>query len=164
MEPDKSIALRPRFYKELLQPIEEILSRCEKLKEEVQPNYSIKTSGNHIWLYIGEQNKKFYSPHLHLELEHRENNQTHVRGLFGPNQTLWTLFMFLHFIIAGIFLIFSMIAYSNWSLKLPYKNDLLIMSLMVVVWGLLYLIGRSNRHHSVPQMKELEELMNKILT
>lgn len=161
MEPDKSILLRPRFYKETSKTAETILQNYQQLKSEVQSDYSIKISGNHIWLYISPKNRKYFSPHLHLELEKSENGSTLVRGLFGPDQALWTMFMFFHFMVAGIFLIFGMIAYSNWTLKQPYQNDLMVMGLMVVVWILLYLIARSNRHNSVPQMHELEQLMNR---
>jgi hypothetical protein len=163
MEPDKSILLRPRFYRETEKTTETVVQQYQQLKSEVQSDYSIKISGNHIWFYISPENRKYFSPHLHLELEKSENGNTHIRGLFGPDQALWTMFMFFHFIVAGIFLIFSMIAYSNWTLKQPYENDLLIMGLMVVVWILLYLIARSNRHSSVPQMIELEKLMNRVL-
>ncbi|CAM3753489.1 hypothetical protein FSS13T_02920 [Flavobacterium saliperosum S13] len=163
MEPDKSILLRPRFYRETPKTSETIIQEYQQLKTEVASDYSIKISGNHIWFYISPKNRKYFSPHLHLELEKSENGSTNVRGLFGPDQALWTMFMFFHFIVAGIFLIFGMIAYSNWTLKQPYGNDLLIMGLMVAVWILLYLIARSNRHNSVPQMHELEQLMDRVL-
>lgn len=163
MEPDKSILLRPRFYKETTKTADTIVQEYQQLKSEVQSDYSIKISGKHIWLYISPKNRKYFSPHLHLELEKSENGNTLVRGLFGPDQALWTMFMFFHFIIAGIFLIFGMIAYSNWTLKQPYQNNLMVMGLMVIVWILLYLIARSNRHNSVPQMHELETLMDRVV-
>ena len=79
----------------------------EEVKEEVKEDYRIKVSDNHIFLFITLAKRKYYSPHLHIELEEKEDKTTHVKGLFGPDQTVWTFFMFLHFIIAGIFLIFS---------------------------------------------------------
>jgi hypothetical protein len=103
-----------------------------------------------------ESKREYWSPHLHLELETIENNETHIRGLFGPEPTLWTLFMFLHFMVAGIFIVFSAIAYSNYMLKMPTTFDLIVMALMVIVWFLLYFIAKQIRFKGNAQMNELE--------
>lgn len=66
-----------------------------------------------------------------MELEANEG-KTAVKGLFGPEQLLWTLFMFLHFIIAGLFLVFAMMAYTHWSLKQSTILDFSIMGIMVI--------------------------------
>jgi hypothetical protein len=97
-----------------------------------------------------------------LELEANEDKTT-VKGLFGPEQLLWTLFMFLHFIIAGLFLVFAMMAYTHWSLKQSVILDFSIMAIMVVFWFSLYFMARLNRERGVPQMHELEDLMYKVL-
>jgi H+/Cl- antiporter ClcA len=105
---------------------------------------------------IPDTKREYWSPHLHLELEPKDNNGTHIRGLFGPDPTLWTLFMFLHFMVAGIFVIFSAVAYSNYVLKQPTKMDLIVMLLMVIVWFLLYFIAKQIRFKGNGQMNELE--------
>ena len=99
---------------------------------------------------------------MHLELEANEG-KTIIKGLFGPEQLLWTLFMFLHFIIAGLFLVFAMMAYTHWSLKQSTVLDFSIMAIMVVFWFSLYFMARLNRERGVPQMHELEDLMYKVL-
>jgi ABC-type thiamin/hydroxymethylpyrimidine transport system permease subunit len=83
--------------------------------------------------------------------------------LFGPDSTLWTLFVFLHFVVAGIFIIFGMIAYSNYTLKAPLMMDVIIMFIMVIVWFLLYVIARQIREKGHDQMNELEQVFLKII-
>lgn len=163
MEVENNIVLRPRFHKDIALTTETILENAKKLKEEVKEDYRIKVSDNHIFLFITLAKRKYYSPHLHIELEEKEDKTTHVKGLFGPDQTVWTFFMFLHFIIAGIFLIFSMIAYSHWRLKQSTTLDFIIMGTMVVFWFALYAQARINRKKCAPQMYKLEDLMNRIL-
>lgn len=163
MEVENNIELRPRFHKDVAIHYEAILENAKKLKEEVKEDYRIKISDNHIFFFITLSKRKYFSPHLHVELFPNEDKTTHVKGLFGPDQTVWTLFMFLHFIIAGIFLIFMMIAYSHWRLKQPTKLDFIIMALMVVFWFALYVQARINRKKCAPQMYNLEALMDKIL-
>lgn len=163
MELESTITLRPSFSKDVPTSIEKILENANKLKTEVKEDYRIKISDHHIFFFITLAKRKYYSPHLHIELTKNENKTTNVRGLFGPDQTVWTFFMFLHFIIAGIFLIFLMIAYSNWRLKQSTTLDFMIMGLMIIFWFALYFQARLNRKKCQPQMHELNKLMSKIV-
>lgn len=163
MELEDQLPLRYRFEKVVTKSYEDILSSCERLKEAVEPDYKIKISGHHIWLHIGMLHREKHSPHLHLELEKMEDGNTSIRGLYGPDPVLWTMFMFLHFVVAGIFVIFSMIAFSKWSLNQPFGFDLLVMFAMVNVWFLLYFIARLNRKKGLNQARELEQLMERLL-
>ena len=163
MEVENNIVLRPRFNKDIALTTEAILENAKKLKDEVKEDYRIKISDNHIFFFITLAKRKYYSPHLHVELIENEDKTTQIKGLFGPDQTVWTFFMFLHFIIAGVFLIFSMIAYSHWRLKQSTTIDFIIMGLMVVFWFALYVQARINRKKCEPQMYKLEDLMNRIL-
>ena len=163
MDVENNIVLRPRFHKDVALETQKILEKASKLKEEVKEDYRIKISDNHVFFFITLSKRKYFSPHLHVELEENEDKTTHVKGLFGPDQTVWTFFMFLHFIIGGVFLIFSMIACSHWRLKQPTSLDFGIMALMVVFWIGLYVQARINRKKCQPQMFKLEALMNRIL-
>lgn len=163
MEPEKELKLRFRFDKVVSKPIEDILEICNKLKNTVEPDYKIKISDLHIWFTIGILRREKYSPNLHIELEKMEDGNTLIKGTYGPDPVLWTLFMFLHFVVAGVFLIFTVIVYSKWSLEQPYKFDLMIMLAMVIIWFILYFIARLNRSRGISQMKELEELFNKVI-
>ena len=162
MEPEKSIALRPKFEVESKKTVAEILERAKTLKSELKSDYQIKIIDEHLYFYFSKEKRKYYSPFLHLELEANEDKTT-VKGLFGPEQLLWTLFMFLHFIIAGLFLVFAMMAYTHWSLKQSTVLDFTIMGIMVVFWFSLYFMARLNREQGVPQMHELEDMMHKVL-
>ena len=107
MENEHAVQLRLRFYKDVPEAVTEIRSKFEQFKTACPADYSIKVNDTHIWFHIVGAQKQYYSPHLHLQLEEHRESGTHIRGLFGPDPTLWTLFMFLHFVVAGIFLIFG---------------------------------------------------------
>lgn len=163
MEPEKELHLRLRFYKTSSKSVEEITENCKQMKESLAPDYTIKTIDNHIWINIGALRREKYSPHLHLELDEMEDGNTAINGLFGPDPVLWTMFMFLHFVVAGIFIIFGMIAYSKWTLKENFGLEIVVMTLMIGLWIALYYTARIIRKRGIPQMKELEEVMEKIL-
>jgi hypothetical protein len=163
MDANNEIRLRLRFYKDVDENIDSLRQKFEKHSKITSNDYLIKAKHNHIWLDISGSKKEYWSPHLHLELEPKGNNETHIRGLFGPDSALWTFFMFLHFMVAGIFIIFSAIAYSNYVLKMPTKMNLIVMLLMVIVWFLLYFIAKQIRFKGNEQMNELENLFLKII-
>lgn len=163
MEIEKQIQLRPRFEKVVSKPISAITDAAKSLKNKLKANYIINNLDEHIWIYIGKENKKVYSPHLHLELQALENGDTKVKALFGPDPGLWTMFMFLHFAVAGIFTIFGVFAYSNWSLGQPFGIHLGIMLLMIIAWFSLYFTARNNRKKGMPQANELEKVMDELL-
>jgi hypothetical protein len=163
MDAKNEIRLRLRFYKDLDENIENVREKFENFKKNCTQDCHLKMKHNHIWMNMPDAKRKYWSPHLHLELESKYENETHIRGLFGPEPNLWTLFMFLHFVVAGIFIIFSVIAYSNYFLKQPYSMNLIVMLLMIIVWFLLYFIARQIRYKGYEQMNELEEKFFKIL-
>ena len=163
METQNSLALRPTFSKDVPQSMEEILEKAAQIKLEVKQDYIIKISDQHLFFFITHANRKYYSPHLHVELTENADKTTNVRGLFGPDQTVWTFFMFLHFIIAGVFLVFAMMAYSHYTLKQSTTLDFAIMGFMVVFWFALYFQARINRRKCQPQMRKLDELIEKII-
>jgi hypothetical protein len=160
---DSPLHLRPRFELFSAEKIDDLKARFEKEKTDLSADYKINVVGNYIFLGIGLAKREYWSPNLQLELEEYEDGRTHIRGVFGPDPVLWTLFMFLHFVVAGIFLIFGVIAYSKYNLYEPYHFDLVVMFIMTNIWFLLYFIARYNRSRGVGQAKELEDLMRKIL-
>lgn len=163
MDANNEIRLRLRFYKDVDENIDSVREKFDNFKKNCTQDCHLKIKHNHIWMNMPASKKKYWSPHLHVELESKNNNETHIRGLFGPEPTLWTLFIFLHFMVAGIFIIFSVMAYSDHFLKQDYTMDLIVMLLMVIVWFLLYFIARQIRYKGYGQMNELEEKFLKIL-
>ena len=166
METHNDIRLRPRFYKDIDENIDIVRQKFIDYAKHLSPEFLMKIRSNHIQFTIRGEKQKYWSPHLSIELEEKEGNEktsTHIRGLFGPAQTMWTFFMFLHFIIAGILLVFLMFAYSHWSIHQPFKSDIFVILLMAACWVLLYFIGRQTRANGYGQMEELEKEFTHII-
>jgi hypothetical protein len=162
MDTNNDIRLRLRFYKDVNEDVLSLQQKFEIYTKTNPADFFLKTKGHHIWINIKGSKKAYWSPHLHIEFESKGPNQTHIRGLFGPDPALWTFFMFLHFIIAGIFIVFSAIAYTNYVLKESTKGNFVVMSLMVFAWFLLYAIAKQIRHNGEKQMIEIENLFLEI--
>jgi uncharacterized RDD family membrane protein YckC len=71
--------------------------------------------------------------------------------------------MFLHFLVAGLFIAFGIWTYTNWTLKNPYGTPLGMAILMIVVWFVLYFAGRFGRTKGKSEMHELYDFMDTTL-
>jgi hypothetical protein len=167
MDTQQEVRLRLRFFKDLEQNIAEVREKFVNYRQKNKStDFLMKVRNNHIQFTFSEGKRHYWSPHLSIELEEKEGNEknaTHIRGLFGPDQTLWTMFMFLHFIVAGVFTLFGMFAYSNYTLNEPMLMDFIVMLIMVIVWFLLYVIARQIREKGHEQMDELEAIFLDII-
>jgi hypothetical protein len=154
------IVLRPRFVLDRHEEKEILLSAFEKHQE---PLYLVNRVDDHVFIKFKAGASHFWSPQLHLEILESENGGSRIHGLFGPNPTLWTFFMFLHFGVATLFIIFGIWAYSSAALGKPFGWLLGAMGAMVVLWFFFYAMGRAGKKKGKPQMGELHFFLMNVL-
>ncbi|MBP1838141.1 hypothetical protein [Formosa algae] len=162
MKLENDIVLRPRFNLNLPKHNETVLSVFEELKAS-QSQYIISRVDDHVFIRIPKHKQHFWSPQLHLEINALEDNTCSIHGLFGPNPTVWTLFMFLHFVVAMLFIGFGIWGYSNWALNETYGMQLSICISMIILWFVLYFIGRTGRAKGKNDMILLHRFMKESL-
>jgi hypothetical protein len=162
MSTTNTIVLRPRFKIELPFNNETVLKGFEIAKSS-QKEYIVNRIDDHVFIKFPKQKQHFWSPQLHLEINEVDEKSSLLHGLFGPNPTVWTFFMFLHFMVAGLFIAFSIWAYTNWALESGYAIQVSLMLFMVIVWFALYFAGSIGKASSKNEMLELQEFMNKVL-
>ena len=158
----QDIILRPRFKMEIPRSNASVLSDFEKSKTR-QSDFIVSRIDDHVFIKFPKHKQHFWSPQLHLEINEIDENSCMLFGLFGPNPTVWTMFMFLHFLVAGLFIAFGIWAYTNWTLNNEYAVQISLMLLMVVLWFALYFAGRIGKASSKNEMYELHHFMNRII-
>ena len=156
------IVLRPRFKMELNRDNDSVLKDFD-LSKSSQKDFIVNSIDDHVFIKFPKHKQHFWSPQLHLEINRIDEKSSMLHGLFGPNPTVWSMFMFLHFFVAVIFIGFGAWAYSNWSLKNPYGMQIGVMILMVVLWFVLYFAGRMGKHKGKDEMHQLNDFMNSVL-
>ena len=154
------IVLRPRFQLQLDAPKETALSSFENA--ETDP-FIVNRIDDHVFIKFNKKHIHFWSPQLHIEINELDEENSRLYGLFGPNPTLWTFFMFLHFGVATMFVILGIWAYSSAALGKPYGLQIGAMVFSVIVWFVLYAFGRAGRRKGKPQMNQLFGFMNQAL-
>ena len=162
MELNNDIVLRPRFKFDVDVINETLLSGFEKQKTK-QSSFVVTRIDDHVFIRFPKQEQHYWSPQLHLEINEKDNNTSTVHGLFGPNPTIWTLFMFLHFMVAGLFIAFGIWAFTNMTLGSSYAIQLFLTLFMIVIWFTLYFIGKMGKNKGEPEMYKLHAFMRDTL-
>ena len=152
----ENIVLRPRFQLDLPYPKDRVLAA---FKNPPDTSILVKRIDDHVFIKFGKEEIDFWSPQLHLEINTLDEESSKLYGLFGPNPTLWTFFMFLHFLVATLFVILGIWAYSNYALDRPYMLQVALMFLLIITWIAFYIFGRLGRKKSSPQMQLLHQFM-----
>ncbi|MGI9530810.1 GTP-binding protein [Lutimonas sp.] len=156
------ILLKPRFKLKYSASVEEILDEFRGNLAIEDCKYKSKIVNHHIVIDVPLDEEHFWSPQLHVEVE-KEDEVTVVKGILGPKPKIWTMFMFLHFIVALAFFIFFVIFYSKWSLDQDYQFSMIMFLLMPVLWFVLYFIGQLGKKIGYEQMVGLHNFLIKAL-
>lgn len=161
---NNEIFLRPRFSIDADKPKDLLLKRFTNVLKSKECNYPSKIVDNHIFIDVPKKESHFWSPQLHLEI--LENYQTHsalVKGLFGPKPQVWTMFMFLHFVVGTLFVGFAVLWYVRSRLDGNLLLPTIFLIILPIIWFVLYFLGRAGRNKGKSQMIKLHDFITKII-
>ena len=156
------IFLKPRFQIDFQMNSEVLLSEIKDHLSDVT-DYKMKVIDNHVIIDIPEKETHFWSPQLSIEIEDLSETTSKIKGLFGPKPQVWTFFMFIHFIIATAFLIFGVVAYSNWSLKKVSIFPVVMLVVLPILWVVLYFVGTIGKSTGKKQMDDFKNFTKLLL-
>jgi hypothetical protein len=156
--------LKPRFEVTVEAPQETVLKDFkDTFNSDICPYFS-KIVGHHLVLDIPEKDNHFWSPQMHVEVEKISDDKTLLKALLGPKPQVWTFFMFLHFAVAIAFIVFLVIAYSNYTLNKDYSFALTMCIVLPVLWLLFYVFGQLGKKKGYKQMQGLHDFLMESLS
>ncbi len=151
-----SFRIRPRF-KQLRNENPEQIE--DALKKEIQRQNNRFTGiflPGHITIKINQQQRHFWSPQLSLSLD-QMNDITIIRGLYGPNPTVWAIFFFGYAALGIILLIVGMLLLSQYSLGLS-TGLWWVVPACIITALILYIIAQTGQKIGASQMFDLHHL------
>jgi len=162
-QPLNKILLKPRFKFEREEDKAVIIDKFKNEFAQGGSKFLGRVVDHHIVIDIPKEEAHFWSPQLHFEVEDSTSDGSILKGIFGPKPSVWSLFMFVHFAVAVLFISFLVITYTKWNLNKDYGLYLIIVLVMPVLWFLLYFMGRMGRRKGKQQMQELRDYLEEIL-
>jgi ABC-type multidrug transport system fused ATPase/permease subunit len=142
---------------------EKIISKFKANLKHKNCKYCSKIIDNHIIIDVPKDDDHFWSPQLSIEVLDDRDKKSVVKGLFGPKPQVWTLFMFIHFVMAFAFIGFGIMAYVKWTLKSDYTFALTMVIIIPFLWVLMYFLGSLGKKKGHNQMDELHQFMMKTI-
>ena len=160
---NSEVFLRPRFSIDLNKSDVTVLNEFSEEFKKEECKIRGKIVDGHVFISVPKDDEHFWSPQLHLEILEATANKSILKGLFGPKPQVWTLFMFVHFIIGISFLGFGVMLYSKLSLDESIIFPLIMMIFLPLFWTLLYFLGKIGKDTGKEQMKTLHDFMINII-
>lgn len=152
------IVLRPRFTIALEDSCNKVLERFTKTKTS-QERFTVSCIDGHIFIKLPRREQHFWSPQLHLEITEITDNKCSLQGFFGPNPTVWTLFIFLHVAVGILFMVNATWMYTKYNLNNSITLQIWISFVLVLLWIILYFAGAAGKKKGKPGMRELYGFM-----
>ncbi len=162
-EKNSEIHLRPRFKIDFEESQEDLLQKFKSNLDDGECKFCSKIVDGHIVIDVPHEEDHFWSPQLQIEIEKVKEKKSVVKGLFGPKPNVWTLFMFIHFLLGTAFIGASIWAYVQYLLKKDATMAYFTLIAIPVIWVLMYIFGRIGRRAGHKQMEELHDFMEKTL-
>lgn len=153
---------RPRFKMFTdLEPKELSMRLKQYLEEHPDLEGTINREIATIWVKTKEN--PLWKPNLSIRSEKdKETGKTAVRGVFGPNNNMWTLVMFLYFIFAILWMVTFTLWYVGQQLNInEYHWCLYISVLFLVCIVTLYLSVKLGQKKSEKEMNQLRDFIIK---
>lgn len=155
-----SFRIRPRF-KHSIQGTQNELEEKVLSSFKTDKLFILDHLPGHIYIKIHPTEQHLWSPQLHLSFE-QEEDKVNVRGLYGPNPTLWALFFFGYVAIGIGTLFIGMWGLVRWSLGI----NSMILWIVPVLWliGLiLYFASQGGQKMGAQQMFDIHHMYEKAI-
>lgn len=161
LEHIKFTRIRPRIRVESNFSAEQIRKIISKRLDD--PGTSIEGTilSNYGTIFPKQEDQHYWSPQLTFTIEETQE-ECLIEGLYGPQPTVWTMFVFFYAVIGFVALIISMIGLSYWSLG-KSTSILWLVPLLILLFMSLYLVAYLGQKIGHRQMINLHHFMEECL-
>lgn len=151
--------IRPRFKIETKMSIEDLVSKIDTALKTENAVCKGHVFHGYAKLYMPIETQHFWSPQLTITFENIDN-QTIIRGLYGPQPAVWTMFVFFYAVLIFAILVISIIGLSYWSLG---KSTYILwwIPILMTVLGGLYFIAYSGQQLGKDEMLTIHHFLEK---
>jgi hypothetical protein len=148
-----SFRIRPRFKHFCSMNKSEVEQKLLDALEQSDKKCVAVYLPGHMYLKIPPEERHFWSPQLHITFEESDEG-TIIRGLYGPNPTVWAIFFFGYVFLGVVFFFAAMWGLTRLSLDLS-ATILWVLPVIVVLAFLLYIFAQTGQKIGAEQMFRL---------
>lgn len=155
-----SFKLRPRFKHTVIAMQEELEKDLLKGIKQKEETFVFNYLPGHLYIKIHPDHQHFWSPQLHLSFE-QDEDQVIIRGLYGPNPTVWAIFFFGYVILGLLTLFIGMWGLTKWSLGMDY-TVLWVIPILGIIALALYFSAQAGQKLGAQQMYDIHHVYEEL--
>ncbi|MGA0845095.1 MAG: hypothetical protein ACO3RV_01020 [Luteolibacter sp.] len=153
--------LRPSFCHHVAMEMGEVTERLIATAR-VNDRCEVLSFPNFLCLRISLEQRRFWSPRLHLGLEPQSDGCTQIRGTYGPNANLWSSLLYAYLLLGSLGLFSAIYGFCQWSLGMrPWA--LWVFLVVLAISATIYLFARIAKHHASFQTMFLHSIVQQAL-
>ena len=153
---------RPRFALDLAMSPEEILTRVRARLAD-QPKVAGKVYRRTITLTLRQDDVRFWTPHLDVQLADAEGGGTRLSAMFAPAPHVWTTFVGFQALFAMLALSSLIYMFSAYTLDRDLQVPFVVFILAMIGGGLAYGTAYIGQGFGAEQMYELRSFLDHAL-
>lgn len=134
-----SFRIRPVFQQTIPLGLAEVQERLVRTVEaDSLGRFEVKNFPNFVCLRIREADRHFWTPRLNLSLEQTPEGHTRIDGIYGPNASVWGLFLYGYMAVGMLGLFSACLGFAQCTMhKHPWGLEVLG-GLILVALGLYF--------------------------
>ncbi|MEM6523786.1 MAG: hypothetical protein AAGF85_03025 [Bacteroidota bacterium] len=156
-----SLNIRPRFIKKISLTTIELESLLKNALKGKESKCIGHVSNGYCTVKIPVKDRHFWSPQLTISFENDTDN-TLVRGLYGPNPTVWAIFFFGYVTLGILALFILVIGFSRMTLDMSL-DILWVLPLLATLALVLYLVAQAGQKIGAEQMYTLHHFFEDLI-
>lgn len=156
-----SFKIRPRFKHRVSGNKEGLEQRLQDSIKERSDTFQCTHLPGHIYIKIHPNQQHFWSPQLHLSFEQDSENVI-IRGLYGPNPTVWAIFFFGYVALGILTLFIGMWGLTRWSLGMD-STILWSIPVFAAVAIILYISAQAGQKLGAQQLFDIHHLYEELI-
>lgn len=151
-----SFHVRPRFDQTLGIDAEAIRERLIGHVRDCGVAFEVKVFPDFICVRMPVADRKFWSPRLNLSLEPGADGRTVVHGIYGPNASFWSFYLYAGLITASLALFSGILGFCQKTLGMtPW--GLWVFGVALAAGGGLYLMAQTGQKLAAQQTFRLHQ-------
>ena len=156
-----SFKIRPRFKHTVSGKLEDLELRLLNGLAKKSDSFISNHLPGHLYIKIHPDHQHFWSPQLHLSLEQVDDNVV-IRGLYGPNPTVWAIFFFGYVALGILSLFVGMWGFSRYSLGMD-ASILWCLPVFGAIALILYVSAQTGQKLGAQQLFDIHHLYEELM-
>lgn len=156
-----SFKIRPRFKHLVSGNKEELEKRLLENIQAKESDFLCTHLPGHIYIKVLPEKQHFWSPQLHLSFEQDDENVI-IRGLYGPNPTVWAIFFFSYVALGILSLFIGMWGLTRWSLEMD-ATILWAIPVFALIALILYISAQAGQKLGAQQLFDIHHLFEELM-